>query len=253
MASPAVALAFAEALERVLGEEEMLTVGISRASITGVVGEEPVRVPSISFTVDDGADGFVALVALASFADALENCAADELLMTSCAPALAATVKAIGRTTGSEIELARPFEIDLESIVDAQDDSDMAVFVLLDGTKPVGCLVIGIGVAEPSPMDSTRRSAPTGTSPRNEISLNPLVALADVQMAVTAELGRFRMTARELLSLRSGAVIDLDRTVGEPVDVLVNGTPIARGEVVVIDDEFGVRISEILGQETRSR
>jgi flagellar motor switch protein FliN/FliY len=48
------------------------------------------------------------------------------------------------------------------------------------------------------------------------------------------------------LSLTPGAVIDLDRTAGAPVDVLVNGTPIARGEVVVIDEQFGIRVSEIL-------
>ena len=70
--------------------------------------------------------------------------------------------------------------------------------------------------------------------------------LADVEMGVTAELGRCRMTVRELLSLTPGAVIDLDRAAGAPVDVLVNGTLIARGEVVVIDEEFGIRISEIL-------
>ena len=69
--------------------------------------------------------------------------------------------------------------------------------------------------------------------------------LADVEMGVTAELGRCRMTVRELLSITPGAVIDLDRAAGAPVDVLVNGTLIARGEVVVIDEEFGIRISEL--------
>ena len=69
-------------------------------------------------------------------------------------------------------------------------------------------------------------------------------------MGVTAELGRRRMTVRDLLSLTPGAVIELDRAAGSPVDVLVNGTLVARGEVVVIDEEFGVRISEIIGLET---
>jgi flagellar motor switch protein FliN/FliY len=73
----------------------------------------------------------------------------------------------------------------------------------------------------------------------------PLV-LADVEMGVTAELGRCHMTVRELLSLTPGAIIDLDRAAGALVDVLVNGTLIARGEVVVIDEEFGIRISELL-------
>ena len=65
-------------------------------------------------------------------------------------------------------------------------------------------------------------------------------------MGVTAELGRKRMSVRDLLALTPGAVIELDRAAGSPVDVLVNGTLIARGEVVVIDEEFGIRISEIV-------
>jgi flagellar motor switch protein FliN/FliY len=69
-------------------------------------------------------------------------------------------------------------------------------------------------------------------------------------MGVTAELGRTRMTVRELLALTPGSVVELDRMAGSPVDVLVNGTLVARGEVVVIDEEFGVRISEIIGLET---
>ena len=54
------------------------------------------------------------------------------------------------------------------------------------------------------------------------------------------------MSVRDLLALTPGAVIELDRAAGSPVDVLVNGTLIARGEVVVIDEEFGIRISEIV-------
>lgn len=71
--------------------------------------------------------------------------------------------------------------------------------------------------------------------------------LHDVEMAVTVELGRTRMAVRELLALAPGSVVELDRAAGSPVDVLVNGKLIARGEVVVIDEEFGIRISEIVG------
>jgi flagellar motor switch protein FliN/FliY len=71
--------------------------------------------------------------------------------------------------------------------------------------------------------------------------------LSNVEMDVTAELGRTRMTVRELLSLTPGIVVELDRMAGSPIDLFVNGTLIARGEVVVIDEEFGVRISEIVG------
>ena len=70
--------------------------------------------------------------------------------------------------------------------------------------------------------------------------------LRDVAMEVTVELGRTRMTVRELLSLTPGAVVELDRAAGSPADLLVNGTMIARGEIVVIDEDFGIRITEIV-------
>ena len=70
--------------------------------------------------------------------------------------------------------------------------------------------------------------------------------LHGVDMEVTVEIGRTRMTVRELLDLSPGAVLELDRAAGSPADLLVNGRLIARGEVVVIDEDFGLRITEIL-------
>ena len=69
--------------------------------------------------------------------------------------------------------------------------------------------------------------------------------LADVSLELSVQLGRARLPLRDLLALSPGSVLELDRTAGEPVDVLVNGHLIARGEVVVVDGDFGVRISEI--------
>jgi flagellar motor switch protein FliN len=63
-------------------------------------------------------------------------------------------------------------------------------------------------------------------------------------------VGRTRMTVGETLELREGSVITLDRMADEPVDVLVNGTPIARGEVVVIDEQFGLRLTHILSDDS---
>lgn len=73
--------------------------------------------------------------------------------------------------------------------------------------------------------------------------------LNNVEMEVTAELGRTRMTVRELLALTPGVVVELDKSAGSPIDLYVNGTLIAHGEVVVIDEEFGVRISAIVGPD----
>jgi flagellar motor switch protein FliN/FliY len=71
--------------------------------------------------------------------------------------------------------------------------------------------------------------------------------LSDVPVDLTVEMGRTRMTVGETLELRQGSIITLNRMAGEPVDLLVNGTAIARGEVVVIDEQFGLRITDILG------
>lgn len=70
--------------------------------------------------------------------------------------------------------------------------------------------------------------------------------LADVELQVAVELGRVRLRVRDLLQLAEGSVVELDRSAGAPVDVLVNGSLVARGEVVVVDDELGVRVTELL-------
>ncbi len=72
-----------------------------------------------------------------------------------------------------------------------------------------------------------------------------LARLHDVPVELTVEIGRTRMTIGETLALGPGAIVSLNRLAGEPVDLLVNGTPIARGEVVVIDEEFGLRITDV--------
>jgi flagellar motor switch protein FliN len=87
-------------------------------------------------------------------------------------------------------------------------------------------------------------SAPGGS----DISL-----LLDVPLQVTVELGRTQMRIRNVLELVPGSIIELDKLAGEPVDVLVNGKQIARGEVVVIDEEFGVRITDVASQAKRLR
>ena len=70
--------------------------------------------------------------------------------------------------------------------------------------------------------------------------------LHEVPVELAVEIGRTRMTIGEALALGPGSIVALNRLAGEPVDLLVNGTPIARGEVVVIDEEFGLRITELV-------
>jgi flagellar motor switch protein FliN/FliY len=77
--------------------------------------------------------------------------------------------------------------------------------------------------------------------------------LLEVPLDIAVELGRTRLTIRELLDINQGSILELDKLAGEPVDVLVNGKPLARGEVVVIDEEFGIRITDVVSQEERLR
>jgi flagellar motor switch protein FliN/FliY len=78
-------------------------------------------------------------------------------------------------------------------------------------------------------------------------SFADLRRLSDVPVDITVEIGRTRMTVGETLELRQGSIVTLNRMAGEPVDLLVNGTPIAHGEVVVIDEQFGLRVTDVLG------
>lgn len=87
-------------------------------------------------------------------------------------------------------------------------------------------------------------AAPQGIAPPPELD-----RLAEVLVELTVEVGRTRMTLGETLALGPGSVVTLDRLADQPVDLLVNGRPIARGEVVVIDEEFGLRITEVVGAE----
>jgi flagellar motor switch protein FliN len=93
---------------------------------------------------------------------------------------------------------------------------------------------------------------PFETTTAEPVAVQPaeLERLHDVPVELAVEIGRTRMTIRETLALGPGSIVTLNRLAGEPVDLLVNGKPIARGEVVVIDEEFGLRVTEVVGGET---
>jgi flagellar motor switch protein FliN len=84
-----------------------------------------------------------------------------------------------------------------------------------------------------------------GDQPDRDAGAN-IDLLMDVNLRVTVELGRTSMTIKEILELGPGAVVELDKLAGEPVDILVNDKPIAKGEVVVVDENFGVRVTDIV-------
>src|SRR5207248_1013356 len=128
---------------------------------------------------------------------------------------------------------------------DADDGRALAGVPLFAGTEHAGTLAVLVPVATaPTPAAAVQPAVDLERDLRTESqrvtngngARRPLELLADVEMAVTAELGRTRMTLGKLLSLAPGALIELDRSAGSPVDVLANGKVVARGEVVVIDE-----------------
>ncbi len=86
--------------------------------------------------------------------------------------------------------------------------------------------------------------------PIEEINMDVIL---DVPVTIAMEIGRAQINIRNLLQLNQGSVVELDRFAGEPLDVLVNGTLIAHGEVVVVNDKFGIRLTEVISASERVR
>ncbi len=78
-----------------------------------------------------------------------------------------------------------------------------------------------------------------------------LDSILDIPVTITMEVGHAKISIRNLLQLNQGSVIELERMAGEPLDVLVNGTLIAHGEVVVVNDKFGIRLTDVISQVER--
>ncbi|KAB7668649.1 flagellar motor switch phosphatase FliY [Bacillus sp. B1-b2] len=98
---------------------------------------------------------------------------------------------------------------------------------------------------QPAVFSSFETVPPMGTETKN------LDMLMDIPLQVTVELGRTKRSVKEILELSSGSIIELDKLAGEPVDILVNNRLVAQGEVVVIDENFGVRVTDIVSQKDR--
>ncbi|QKI89541.1 flagellar motor switch protein FliN [Thiomicrorhabdus xiamenensis] len=92
--------------------------------------------------------------------------------------------------------------------------------------------------------------ADSSASGKNKVDLDVLL---DVPVTLQLEIGRAKVSIRNLLSYTQGSVVEMDRLAGEPLDLLVNGTLIAHGEVVVINDKFGVRLTDVVSPQERIR
>lgn len=102
--------------------------------------------------------------------------------------------------------------------------------------------------AQPANIFPTFGDSGSGSGMMNELDM-----ILDIPVQITVELGRTKITIKNLLQLAHGSVVELDAMAGEPMDVLVNGTLIAQGEVVVVNDKFGIRLTDIITPSERMR
>lgn len=138
-----------------------------------------------------------------------------------------------GAATLGDVRVSAERAEDAVSAMDGLKDKGVYLAVpLLNGAEHVATFALQV-------------SLPTARPRHGSLEL-----LRNVAMEVTVEIGRTRMTVHELLSLHPGEVVELDRAAGSPADMLVNGTLVARGEVVVVDEDFGIRISQIVTDVT---
>ena len=102
--------------------------------------------------------------------------------------------------------------------------------------------------AKPAPLEELRDDAPISAEERRKLD-----TILDIPVTIAMEVGRSQISIRNLLQLNQGSVVELDRVAGEPLDVLVNGTLIAHGEVVVVvvNDKFGIRLTDVISQIER--
>ena len=93
----------------------------------------------------------------------------------------------------------------------------------------------------------------SGAPPTSEIPISDINRVLDIPVQLSVELGRTRVPIKHILQLGQGSVVELDALAGEPMDVLVNGYLIAQGEVVVVNDKFGIRLTDVVTPSERLR
>jgi len=189
--------------------------------------------------VDPGSDSHVGVLVRADLGEALAAAPDGGLdLGAAVQPALDAAAQALGAAAGPGQTLAG------SALADTLGRALIAVPLMAGGE--VAAAVFLVAPADAMVGGSAAGSAmpaPTMITPNRGVEM-----LHGVNMEVTVELGRTRLSVRELLALSPGHVLELDRAAGSPADLLVNGRLIARGEVVVVDEDFALRVTEIVPQ-----
>ncbi len=171
-------------------------------------------------------------------ADALDPDEIDALIAQQAAEAAGDDAEAEAEIVAEEAPDDAPFSA-----------GDIAELI---GTESGGAVAAGMPVLhEPLIEEVSFAELPPVHAPIDQLA--DIDLLLDVPLQITVELGQAKRTIRELLELGQGSILHLTRHAGEPVDVLVNGQHIARGEVVVIDENFGIRVTEVVSPADRLR
>ena len=210
-----------------------LTAGKPQIGLDGLT--LPAGASAVTAGIQGAMSGAMVLVLSAEVVAALTEAAPGETgLLGAVAPALEAGSGRLGEVA---LDATRELPADLALGGLAEHPIVVAVPLQAEGAT-LAIFLVGADL----PAQRARHPAPPQARPALDM-------LRDVELEVTVELGRTRLSVRELLSMAPGTLVELDRAAGSPADLLVNGTLMARGEVVVIDEDFGLRITEIVGAE----
>ena len=209
------------------------TVPLTVAALAPGSGPHPSEMAVVATFVGASSVELV-LVAERAVADSLAGPGGVPIsLADALRPALEAAAAAFGHGVLDVAEI-RPVGGDLVG-------EALTAFALVADGVPQAWFGVRARAQKPAAVPHQRTG---GSGERADLRL-----LYDVEMTLTAEIGRTRLPVRQVLELVPGSVLELDRTAGAPADIMVNGRLIARGEVVVVDEDYGIRITEIVSPE----
>jgi flagellar motor switch protein FliN/FliY len=233
------ALRAAEAVAEALPAPEVLVPG-EPADLADV--PLPAASKAVYATVTGAVRGQIAVIVDGSLVEALRSSPLGELdLVPAVQPALEAAAGTLG-----PVVIGTAQELDTALAVESLARVGAAISVPLMAGGTVGATLL-LALEKPAGGANAATNSTTSATPRPGAPVRGLEMLRDVEMELTVELGRTRMAVRDVLELLPGTVVELDRAAGSPADVMLNGRLIARGEVVVVDEDFGVRITEFFG------
>ena len=220
-------------------------------AVAAVAGEGLGLGPADGATVAEGAD----LVALRLRLETAGEPAGALILAAEAA----AVAELAAHVTALRALEAAGAEADAEADAGTEAGSDTSATEPAAGSMPAPASAAPGGDGGPAPVAGGPAIRPAafpdlggfGAPPPSAEPARSIDLLLGVQLQVSVEIGRARLPIREVLALAPGSIVELDKLAGEKADILVNGHPVAQGEVVVVDENFGVRITDVVSRQRR--